>query len=60
MMGHQPTGQNRLFYEFCLDDYVPQDHLLRQIDPFLNLKSLRQHLSPFLAIPVDPRSIPSL
>lgn len=59
-MGHQPTGQNRLFYEFCLDDYVPQDHLLRQIDPFLNLKSLRQHLSPFSSHTGRPSIDPEL
>lgn len=59
-MGHQPTGQNQLFYEFCLDDYVPQDHLLRQIDPFLNLKSLRQHLSPFYSHTGRPSIDPEL
>jgi hypothetical protein len=30
-MGRQTTAE-RLFYDFCLEDHVPADHLLRQID----------------------------
>ena len=45
MMGQLPPDQNTLFYDFCLEDYVPQDHLLRQIDPFLDLSDLRDHLA---------------
>ena len=33
MMGQLPPDQNALFYDFCLENYVPQDHLLRQLDP---------------------------
>ena len=29
MMGERLGQQDRLFYEFCLDDIVPLDHLLR-------------------------------
>ena len=47
MMGQLPPDQNALFYEFCLENYVPQDHLLRQIDAFLDLSELRHHLSDF-------------
>ena len=47
MMGELPPDQNALFYEFCLENYVPQDHLLRKIDPFLDLSALREILSPF-------------
>ena len=25
----------QMFYDFCLDDHVPADHLLRRIDQFL-------------------------
>jgi hypothetical protein len=39
--------QNPLFYSFNLDDLVPQDHLLRKIDHFLDLSDLRQHLAPY-------------
>ena len=44
MMGTQATP-DRLFYDFCLDDHVPADHLLRQIDRFLDLASVRRELS---------------
>ena len=47
MMGELPPDQNALFYEFCLEKYVPQDHLLRKIDPLLDLSELRESLSPF-------------
>ena len=47
MMGELPPDQNALFYEFCLENYVPQDHLLRKIDPLLDLSELRETLYPF-------------
>ena len=46
MMGLQAAPE-RLFYDFCLDDHVPNDHLLRQIDRFLDLSDLRAMLRPF-------------
>lgn len=46
MMGIQAVPE-RLFYDFCLDDHVPTDHLLRQIDQFLDLSEVRQKLAPF-------------
>src|SRR5678815_1064237 len=45
MMGQQGGGQDRLFYCFNLDEHVPQDHLLRGIDQFLDLSNLRRHLA---------------
>jgi transposase len=47
MMGQLPLDQNALFYDICLENYVPQDHLLRQIDPFLDLSDLREHLATY-------------
>jgi transposase len=47
MLGQQPPDQNALFYDFCLEKYVPQDHLLRQIDPLLDLNQLHKHLAPY-------------
>ena len=41
MMGQLPPDQNVLFYEFCLENYVPEDHLLRQIDPLLDERPSR-------------------
>jgi Transposase domain (DUF772) len=46
MMGFQETPA-RLFYDFCLDEHVPADHLLRGIDRHLDLADLRQSLKPF-------------
>ena len=37
----------RLFYDFCLDDHVPSDHLLRGIDGPVDFKGLHQTLKPF-------------
>jgi len=41
MMGDPVGRQDRLFYEFDLDDMVPADHLLRRIDKVLDLNWLR-------------------
>ena len=41
MMGEPAGRQDRLFYEFDLEDMVPGDHLLRRIDAALNLSWLR-------------------
>jgi transposase len=46
MMGFQGTPA-RLFYDFCLEDHVPSDHLLRSIGGRLELDGLRQTLKPF-------------
>ena len=47
MMGQLPAQQNALFYEFCLENHIPEDHLLRQIDQFLDLDQARIQLDPF-------------
>ena len=41
MMGEPVGRQDRLFYEFDLEDMVPADHLLRRIDAALDLSWLR-------------------
>jgi transposase len=46
MMGMQ-VAPERLFYDFCLEDRVPADHLLRRIDRFLDLGDIRTKLAPF-------------
>ena len=45
MMGPAVGQQDRLFYEFDLDDRVPADHLLRRIDAVLDLSWVRVDLS---------------
>ena len=46
MMGMQ-SEPAQLFYEFCLDDHVPANHLLRRIDRFLDLERVRSELRSF-------------
>jgi len=47
MMGSKKAFQSALFYEFCLEDHVPADHLLRSVDRFVDLDDVRKHLSSF-------------
>lgn len=47
MMGERTVMQEALFYEFNLERHVPADHLLRSIDRFVDLSSIRAHLRPF-------------
>ncbi|KAF0136514.1 MAG: transposase IS4 family protein [Methylocystaceae bacterium] len=59
MMGVQVTSA-RLFYDFCLDDHVPSDHMLRSIDRHLNLDDVRQALKPFYSSTGRPSIDPEL
>ena len=47
MMGPRQEFQAALFYEFCLEDHVPKDHLLRSVDRFVDLGDIRPYLLPF-------------
>ena len=49
MLGPRQEAQAALFYEFSLEDHVPQNHLLRSIDRFVDLSSIRAHLADFTA-----------
>ena len=59
MMGVQ-AAEARLFYDFCLDDHVPSDHLLRSVDGHLDLNSVRQTLKPFYSWTGRPSIDPEL
>jgi hypothetical protein len=59
MMGERRVMQEALFYGFSLERHVPDDHLLRKIDRFLDLSEVRAHLGPTIATWGGPRSIPS-
>ena len=59
MMGIQAAPE-RLFYDFCLDDHVPDDHLLRQIDGFLDLSSVRGQLAGYYSHIGRPSIAPEL
>lgn len=45
MMGVQEAPA-RLFYDFDLEAHVPADHLLREIDQFLDVGTVRQQIAP--------------
>src|SRR5438477_3129115 len=47
MMGERRVQQEALFYEFSLERHVPETHLLRHIDRFVELDGLRRELVPF-------------
>jgi transposase len=60
MMGQQGEDRAKLFYEFCLEDRVPVDHLLRKVDRFLDLGALGQELAPFYSTIGRPSIDPEL
>jgi transposase len=59
MMGVQATSA-RLFYDFCLDDHVPSDRILRSIGRHLDLDDVRQALKPFYSSTGRPSIDPEL
>ena len=60
MMGPAVGQQDRLFYEFNLEDRVPANHLLRRIDAVLDLSWLRSELTPFYSHTGCPSIDPEL
>ena len=60
MMGPRQEAQAALFYEFSLEDHVPQDHLLRSIDRFVDLGSIRAYLADFYSHTGRPSIDPEL
>lgn len=60
MMGPRQEAQAALFYEFSLEDHVPQDHLLRSIDRFVDLSSIRAYLADFYSHTGRPSVDPEL
>jgi transposase len=45
MMGRLNDDQGQLFYSFCLEDVVPDDHLVREIASVLDLTWVRSELA---------------
>lgn len=60
MLGDRQGCQDRLFYEFDLEDVVPCGHLLRRIDAVLDLDWLRGELSPHYSDTGRPSVCPEL
>ena len=57
----QKSGARGLcVYEFSLEDHVPQNHLLRSIDRFVDLSSIRAHLADFYSHTGRPSIDPEL
>ena len=49
MMGRRDRDQANLFYDFNLDEVIPESHLLRRLDVFVTtvLADLHEQLQPF-------------
>lgn len=60
MMGPRQEAQGALFYEFSIEDHVPQDHILRGIDRFVELSGIRGHLAAFYSSTGRPSVDPEL
>src|SRR6187401_1441007 len=60
MMGQLKSEQTQLFYQFKLDDVVPEDHLVRKIDAALDLSWLRSELAPHYSSTGRPSIDPEL
>src|SRR6202035_2149732 len=60
MMGERRVMQEALFYGFSLERHVPDDHLLRKIDRFIDLSEVRAHLGPYYSDVGRPSIDPEL
>ncbi len=60
MMGPKQEAHAALFYEFSSEDHVPENHLLRSIDRFVDLSSIRPHLAEFCSHTGRPSIDPEL
>ncbi len=60
MMGRLPAGQNQLFYDFCLEKFVPEKHVVRALDRFLDFTEIRKHLAPYYSAIGRPSIDPEL
>ena len=60
MMGERTVAQEALFYSFSLERHVPANHMLRSIDRFVDLSSIREHLKPFYSEMGRPSIDPEL
>ncbi len=60
MMGRRDDRQQPLFYDFCLEDHVPDDHLLRQVAKVLDLSGVRRKLAPYYSDMGRPSLDPEL
>jgi hypothetical protein len=59
MMGERRAMQEALFYGFSLERRIPDGHLLRKIDRFVDLSEVRRIWGRIIATRGGPRLIPS-
>jgi transposase len=52
--------QEALFYGFSLERHIPDDHLLRKVDRFVDLSELRTYLGPYYSDVGRPSIDPEL
>ena len=55
MMGEWRVMQEALFYGFSLERHVPDGHMLRKIDRFVDVAGVRAHLEPYYSNVGRPR-----
>jgi transposase len=60
MMGRLKRGQEQLFYSFCLDEAVPDDHAVRAIAAVLDLSWVHGELAPYYSLLGRPSIDPAL
>ena len=60
MMGERRVMQEALFYGFSLERHVPDGHLLRKIDRFVDLSEVRAHLGRYYSDVGRPSIDPEL
>ena len=60
MMGERRVMQEALFYGFSLERRVPDNHLSRRIDRFVDLSGVRAHLEPYYSDVGRPSINPQL
>ncbi len=59
MMGQQPRMES-LFYYFRLEDQIPEDHLLRLIDRYVDFRFVRERLKNFYSLTGRPSIDPEV
>ena len=55
-----PAPKRSPFYGFSLERHVPDNHMLRRIDRFVDLSELRAHLGPYYSDVGRPSIDPEL
>jgi transposase len=60
MMGNRRVMQEALFYGFSFERHIPDNHLVRKIDRFVDLSGVRAHLGPYYSDVGRPSIDPEL